>query len=112
MSKPISPDDLVVGEVVTMWKGKTNEFVVPDKDSSVGVSLTTKSDGSFTGRLLQITGVDLPFVAFTEFNPFAKQFGGPSHVVDVRQGWTFGRLSSEFCVAVGYEGAMTKGGVA
>jgi len=104
----IKIEDLRVGDIITMMKGRPHDTILRDGMLAVATRVHTTEDTFGRGKILRVEGVDLPFVAVVEFNSYSKGFGDKYvHGLDTRDGWMFARISPEYAKAMGYDGPMT-----
>ena len=85
------PDDMRVGQFVTMFQGK---FYVEDESSGnmlLGYDghRQGEEDKHYNGMVLEIIAIDFPYVAIVDMLGNTRHF-------DLRAGWLFKALSQEY----------------
>lgn len=114
--KALQSDDLRVGMIVTMGKGRAyEERYGGGMFSESPATLISKQDRSYQGDILRIECVDLPYVVFRKlrdrFGFEERKYEGSSSCggtsVNTSEGWQFALCSEEYARSLGYTGPMS-----
>ncbi len=105
--KALSVDDIRVGDIVTLVRGRPYTTTRNDvTDAGVVTVTATHEDRSWKGDVLEILAIDLPYIV-ADSVPRKSRHGAPyksmfqPNSFDTREGWTFARVSREYADALG-----------